>query len=169
MTLARNQEGRARNKLARLADDDPKRAKYEKELDSALLDQDLYQVFRAITPTKAPLAETELAGKLVKHKGDYKALLDAIRIACANAESELALMLAPHLLRPREAKKMLANIFAAPGGVRVNGKSITVTIDPAGTPHERHAFDGLFTEINRIGLSLPGDPKARRLRFRVQV
>ncbi len=169
MRLARNQEGRARNKLARLAADDPKRAKYDKALDEALLDQDLYQVFRAIAPMKAPLCETELAGKLVKHKGDYKALLDTIRIACANAESELALLLAPHLRRPREAKKVLANVFAAPGAVRVNHKSVTVTLEPAGTPNERRAFSALFDQVNRLGLSLPGDPEARRLRFQLQL
>ena len=167
MRLARNQEGRARNKLARLDADDPRRAKYEKTRDEALRDQDLYQVFRAIAPVKAPLCDTELAGKLVKHKEDYKTLLDTIRIACANAESELALLLAPHLKRPPEAKKALANVFAAPGAVRINAKSITVTLEPAGTPNERQAFGELFERINRMGLSLPGDAGARRLRFRL--
>ena len=167
MRLARNQEGRARNKLARLDDDDPKRAKYDKQLDEALRDQDLYQVFRAVAPLKAPLCDTELADKLVKHKEDYKTLLDTIRIACANAESELALLLARHMKRPREAKKALANIFAAPGAVRINAKSVTVVLEPAGTPNERQAFGELFDQVNRMKLSLPGDAEARRLRFRL--
>jgi hypothetical protein len=77
-------------------------------------------------PKHAPLKETELKDKLVYHPGDYKTLIDTIRIACANAESELASVLAPALRRPGEAKKVLANIFAAPGQVRVNGKSITI-------------------------------------------
>ena len=167
--LARDQEGRARNTLSRLAADDPKRARYEQELAQAQLDQDLYFVFRAITPHHAPLSETELAGKLERHKGDYKALVDTIRIACANAESELALLLAPHLRRPREAKKALANVFAAPGAVRVNATSVTVTLEPAGTPNERQAFGALFEQVNRLGLTLPGDPDARRLRFQLQL
>ena len=169
MTLARNQEGRARNKLARLADDDPRRDKAEQDLEQALLDQKLYTVFRAIAPQKAPLQDTELAGKLVKHKGDYKDLLDTVRIACANAETELALMLAPAMRKPKEAKKALANLFAAPGAVRVNGKSITVTLQPAATAAEARAFDALFKQVNRLGLTLPGDPEARRLRFRCQM
>ena len=169
MRLARDQEGRARNTLSRLAADDPKRARYEQELAQAQLDQDLYFVFRAITPHHAPLSETELAGKLERHKGDYKALVDTIRIACANAESELALLLAPHLRRPREAKKALANVFAAPGAVRVNATSVTVTLEPAGTPNERQAFGALFEQVNRLGLTLPGDPDARRLRFQLQL
>lgn len=169
MTLARAQEGRARNKLARLAADDPKRDKAKKELDEALLDQKLYTVFRAIAPHSAPLKDTELAGKLFKHEGDYKDLLDTVRIACANAESELALMLAPHLRKPREAKKALANLFASPGAVRVNGKSITVTLQPAATTAEGQAFDALCNQVNRMALTLPGDPEARRLRFQYQI
>ena len=169
MKLARAQEGRARNKLARLADDDPKRDKAQQELDEALLDQDLYQIFRAVEPVKAPLRETELANKLVKHDPDYKALHDTIRIACANAETELALMLAPHLRKPKEAKKALANLFAAPGAVRVNGKSVTVNLQPAATADERLAFEAFFNEVNSLNLPLPGDDKARRLRFRLQL
>jgi len=169
MRLARAQEGRARSKLARLDADDPRRDKHEKELDEALLDQKLYRVFRAIAPVKAPLKDTELAGKLVKHDPDYKALIDTIRIACANAESDLALMLAPRLKRPQEAKKALANLFAAPGSVRVNAKSLSVTLRPAGTPNEWQAFSALFDQVNRLGLSLPGDHEARKLHFRVQL
>ena len=169
MRLARAQEGRARNKLARLSDDDPKRDKYEELLEDALVSQDIYQVFRAVEPVKAPLEKTELADKLVKHDPDYKALLDTIRIACANAESELALMLAPHLDRPREVKMALANLFAAPGAVRVNHKSVTVTLQPAGTPNEHQAFLALFDQINRLALFLPGDSDARKLRFRLQL
>ena len=169
MRLARAQEGRARNKLARLDADDPRRDTYEKKLDEALRDQKLYLVFRAIAPVKAPLKDTELADKLVKHDPDYKALIDTIRIACANAESDLALMLAPHLKRPREAKKTLANLFAAPGSVRVNHTSVSVTLKPAGTPNEHLAFSALFDQVNRLGLSLPGDHDARKLHFRVQL
>ena len=107
--------------------------------------------------------------QLVKHNGELKTLMDTIRIACVNAENELALRLAPYLNRSKEAKATLANIFAAPGAVRVNGKSITVTLDPAGTSHEKEAFEAFFKEISRMDLSLPGDPKVRRLCFKVKL
>ncbi|MFN0249604.1 MAG: hypothetical protein ACKV2T_22155 [Kofleriaceae bacterium] len=45
---------------------------------------------------------------LVHHTGKLKEIIDVIHIACANVESELALVLAPHMRRPREAKKLLA-------------------------------------------------------------
>ena len=116
-----------------------------------------------------PLSETELDGTLVKHNGDYKTLMDTIRIACINAESEVALRLALYLNRPKEAKATLANIFAAPGSVRDNGKSVTVILDPAGTAHEKEAIDAFFKEVKSMALSLPGDPKVRCLCFKVKL
>lgn len=89
-------------------------------------------------------------------------------IACANAEAELAFTLAPHLLNPAEAKKTLANLLAAPGGVRVRQTAIDVTLAPAATTAERHAFSALFDDVNRLRLSLPADPERRRLRFALQ-
>jgi hypothetical protein len=95
--------------------------------------------------------------------------LDTIRIACANAEAELATLLAPELPKPREAKQALKNLFRAPGAIRVGDKSITVTLDPAGNDAELRAFGKMLSGINRRRLVLPGDPKGRSLRFRVQI
>jgi hypothetical protein len=38
--------------------------------------------------------------KLVRHTGKLKSPVDVIRIVCANAESELAAILAPHIGGP---------------------------------------------------------------------
>src|SRR5208283_1749871 len=88
----------------------------------------------ALRPTMhkhAPLRETELADKLVRHPGAHKMTLDSVRIACSNAESDLAATLAEVMVLPNEAKKLLANLFRAPGHV-VAGKSvITVRLAPA--------------------------------------
>lgn len=78
------------------------------------------------TPARAPVEQTELAGKLLHHEPSYKFLLDTIRIACANAESDLATELALHLARPREAKKTLATLFAAPRRMSVSKKTISI-------------------------------------------
>jgi hypothetical protein len=169
LTLARHREGDARNKLARLAADDRRREKVKQDLKAALSDQKTLLALRPSTPKHAPLAETELAGKLVYHPGEYKTVLDTLRIACANVESELAGEIAPHLRKPAEAKKALANLFAAPGEIRVNGKSITVTLNPAARKDEREAFDALFQCANRRRLILPGDPDKRPLRFKSQL
>ena len=169
LRLARQREGEARRKLARLGAENPKRAKVQHDLDESLELQQQLETQRPHVPKKAPLQETELAGKLVYHPGEYKTLLDTIRIAAANAESELSAALAPHLRRPKEAKKVLANIFAAPGDVRVNTRTITVTLGPAGTQHEQRAIQQLFQVVNRWRLTLPGDSERRRLRFRSQL
>jgi len=50
-------------------------------------------------------------------------VIDTRRIAFANLEAELAVTLARHLDRPREAKKLLATLFAAPVTVRVSSRA----------------------------------------------
>lgn len=169
LRLSRHREGEARRQLARLEAGTSRRQKVERDLAEALAEQERLEAQRPHVPKRAPLEETELKDKLVYHDGDYKTLMDGIRIACANAESELAASLAFHLRKPAEAKKVLANLFAAPGDVRVNGRSITVTLSPAGNHNEQEAIKELFKHVNRWKLALPGDPRRRSLRFRSQL
>lgn len=169
LRLARVQEGLARNDLADYPEGAPRHAKALASLADAIQRQAELRARRATTPARAPLAQTELAGKLVYHQPGYKLLLDTIRIACANAEEDLVEMLAPHLPRAAEAKKSLATLFAAPGYVSQGAHSITVVLDPAGTTSERMAYDRLYAKANTAALSLPGDPRHRRLVFRSQV
>lgn len=159
-------EGDARRLLAQLANDDVRRERIERDLREAMAVQRRLEAERPSTPKHAPLCDTELAGKLVRHDGRAKAVLDTVRIACANVEADLAAALAPHLPRPEEAKKTLANLFAAPGRVRVGIRTIAVDLAPAGTALERDAFRELLAALNRQKLSLPGDQRRRRLRFR---
>jgi hypothetical protein len=169
LRLARVVEGEARRELARMTNRGPVRWRWERILAEAIAEQERLEALRPSTPTHAPLAETELAGKLVYHPGEYKTLLDTLRIACANAESELAATLAPHLRRPREAKKALANLFAAPGRVRLAPGEVHVTLAPVGRDDELEAFPVLCAALNQWALVLPGDPKRRLLRFRSQL
>lgn len=165
LELARVREGLARNALARMAKDDVRRAHEDAELTAAMDEQQKLLALRPSLPTHAPLKNTELTGKLVKHKVGYKLALDTIRAACINAEADLALLLAPHLPRPTEAKKVLANLFASPGDVRVTSRQITVTLKPAATASERRAIDSFLSGINSAHLALPGDQRSRPLRF----
>lgn len=165
---ARQAEGRARNALAQLALDSPKYAAAEHQVDSAAEYRQVLESLRPSTPKKAPVEDTELAGKLRLHEGEYKTLLDTIRVACANAESELALLLAPHLPRPAEAKKLLANLFKAPANVRVTKKKITVALAPAATSPERGALSAMLATLTARGLGLPRDPHGRILALRLQ-
>jgi len=166
LRVARVKEGDLLRRLERLDDDDPRRERLEQQLAEVREQQADLEAQRPSIPKHAPLDETELAGELVFHTPEYKHVLDTIRIACANAESELATQLAPHLPKPREAKRVLQNLFAAPGHVRVNGRTITVTLLPAALAAEIPAIDHLLETINRRGLRLPGDHSGRVLRFR---
>lgn len=175
LKIARTREGEARRQLAHVDEvknakqREKKRFKWQGEMETALRQQQELTVLRPRTPLHAPVGETDLAGKLVRHPGHVKTVVDTLRIACANAESDLAGELAPVMRRPAEAKKALANLLQAPGKVRVNGKSVTVTLMPAATPNEAMAFDQLLAVVNGWGLVLPGDTKRRALRFRSQV
>ncbi len=170
LRIARVAEGDARRKLASTnpAVGVLRRVALEQDLADALeLQRDL-EALRPATPTHAPIEETVLAGKLVRHTGQLKSIVDVIRVVCANAESDLATLIAPHMGRPREAKKVIANVLAAPGKVTVTDQAIHVRLAPAANRSERAAIRHLFTAINQRGLILPSDPKRLPLRFELQ-
>jgi hypothetical protein len=167
LRIARANEGALRRELARLGAEDPRRAKLEQDLERSLLLQQELEALRPSVPTHAAVKETELADQLVCHPGEYKSVIDALRIGLANSESELAARLAPHLRKPREAKKTLANLLAAPGLVRATRRTVTVALAPAGNAAERRAFDALLQEVTALKLTLPGDPSRRPVRFRL--
>lgn len=164
---ARKREGEALRKLSRLDEHHPKRRKLEADIEQARQQQQDLEALRPHVPTHAPVQDTELAGELVKHRRSYKLLIDTLRIALANAESELAARLAPHLIRGKEAKKTLKNLLVAPGTIRINKRSVNITLAPAGTSRELQAFEELISQLNELPLTLPGDADRRRLRFGV--
>jgi hypothetical protein len=166
LRLARVREGDARRLLARLADDAPQRARAEADLAAAIAAQADLEAQRPHVPPHAELGQTELAGKLVYHAPDYKLVVDAIRVACANAEADLAAILAPHLKHPREAKKLLATLLAAPGNVTVGLDEVVVSLRCPGTLTEQHAIAVLLHSVTAARLTLPGDPAQRPLVFR---
>lgn len=51
----------------------------------------------AAVPGARPIEDTALAGKLVRHTGQLKRIVDVIRVVGANAESGLATLIAPHI------------------------------------------------------------------------
>jgi hypothetical protein len=169
LRLAHVREGDLRCRLAELSQDDRRRAAVEQLLADAIAAKQQILSERPTVPKHAPLRDTELAEKLVRHRPDYKMTLDTVRIACANVEADLAAVLAPYLLNPAEAKKTLANLLAAPGHVSVQGRRVYVELLPAGTARERAAFGVLLDHVNRLKPSLPGDRKHRTLVFRSQL
>lgn len=165
LKIWRSAEGDARRMLARLPVGDQRRERIEGELAEALQWQRDLEGIRPLFPKHAPVEETELAGKLVRHTGKLKAIVDVIRIVCANAESELAAVVAPHMRRPREAKKLIANLLAAPGKVAVTEHAIVVRLAPAANRSELAAIQHLLEHLNQRGLILPSDHKRLPLRF----
>lgn len=165
LRLARVAEGDARRDLARLAPDDARRTAAEQDLADSLDRQRDLEAARPWIPSHAPVEETELAGKLVRHDGKLKTVIDVIRVICANAESDLAALLAPQMSRPSEVKKLLGNLFAAPGQVAVTDTAIQVRLAPAANKSERVAIQAFFEALNQRGLILPCDHDRLPLRF----
>ena len=171
--ISREQEGRLRNKIARLKkeakDYADKKSRLENQLEEQLSIQAELVAQRPNLPTHAPVEETELAGELTYHDPHYKMVLDTIRIAALNAEADLAAVLAEHMRKAAEAKKLLANIFAAPGDLRVGKKTVTLKLKVAARKDERQAIEKLFETINTRRLTLPGDPKSRPVLFKSDI
>jgi len=165
LQLVRAAEGRARCELAELDGDDPSRPQQLEDIASLVaLRQDL-EALRPTMPLRAPVSATSLAGKLVRHTTEYKDVLDTLRILFANVEADLAATVAPSLRRPREAKKVVANLFSAPGAVSLGRTRWRVRLMPAAREDERAAIAKLLRTINRRHLVLPGDPTRRPLHF----
>jgi hypothetical protein len=162
-------EGDARNILARYDVEHPKHQRALRIIETAIDQERSIDELRPSVPKHSRVGDTELAGKLVQHDGRRKLLIDTIRIACANAESDLALLLARYMKKPREAKKLLANIFRSPGRLRVNPNTITIDLAPASTRAEARATANFLHLVSGLELTLPGDERRRKLRFRSQV
>lgn len=165
LTIVRADEGRARCVLAEPALRQDRRERAEEELAEAVENRVRLEMMRALVPKHAPVENTELAGKLVRHTGELKLVVDTLRVVCANVEADLAAMIAPHLGRPREAKKVVANVFAAPGRVDVTRDAIRVRLAPAANRSEQAGIRRLLRQLSAMGLTLPGDVHCRPLRF----
>jgi hypothetical protein len=169
LSVARRLEGEALRQLAQLPENDKKRPRWEHELARSRQQQRDLEQQRPELPKRIRVGDTELAGKLVRHRDNYKLVVDTLRIVLANVIADLAAALGPLLTRPAEAKKTLDNLLAAPAVVYTTRKQVLIELTPAGTRRERAAFAELLRPINARKLSLPGDPARRPLRFKVQV
>lgn len=169
LKIARADEGRARCALAAENLTDKRRARTEAQLVDAVQRRVALELARPLIPAHAPIEKTELAGKLVRHPAKLKAVIDTIRIVCANVEAELADIIAPTLNRPREAKKVIANVFAAPGRVDVAPSEIRIRLSPAANRSEHAAIRRLLADITARKLTLPGDIHRRPLRFELHL
>lgn len=165
----RRRERELRLQLQQLYPGHPQRSELKRALAANRSAQQEILEARSRTPKKLPIDQTDLLGELKQHTREYKLLIDTARCVAQNAEGELAASLAAHLARPAEAKRLLQNVFSAPGSIRVSKKSITVSLDPAANRSERPALQAFLAAFNRRRLRHPGDPFARPIRFELQI
>jgi len=165
LKLSHTAEGEALRRLVRMEEDDPGREEVLKDVKRAMERQKDLMAQRPFVPRNIKVGDSSLADKLARHEPGYKNVLDTIRTALANVEADLAVLLAKHLDRPREAKKYLAVLFAAPGTVQVTSRIVTVKLMPAGSATELAAYAKFLDDVTRLKLSLPGDPDRLALRW----
>ena len=168
LAVLREVEGQLHRKLLR-ATRPELRAELELDLAKNLKKQRVLEKRRPDFPAHCTVEEAGLYGELMHHEDEYKAVIDTIRTACINAEADLAAELATAMPRPREAKRLLQNLFSAPGDLRVTANFIEVVLDIAANADERPALDALCRTVNAWKLAHPGDAAARPLRFRTQI
>jgi len=164
----REVEGQLHRKLLR-APHAEQRVALKEELARNLKKQRALEEKRPAFPTHCTVEEAGLYGELMRHQDEYKAVIDTIRTACINAEADLATTLAPGMARPREAKRLLRNLFSASGALRVSPNTIDVILDVAGTKNEQDALAALCRTVNDWRLTHPGDVAARPLLFRTNI
>jgi hypothetical protein len=164
----REAEGQLHRKLVR-ASHAEQRVALKEELARNLEEQRALEEKRRDFPTHCTVEEAGLYGELMRQQDEYKAVIDTIRTACINAEADLATTLAPAMARPREAKRLLRNLFSASGDLRVTANTIEVILDVAGTKNEQAALAALCRTVNDWKLTHPGDVAARPLRFRTNI
>jgi hypothetical protein len=165
LKLSHTAEGEALRRLVRMEDGDPGREEVLEDVKRAMERQKDLMAQRPFVPRNIKVGDSSLADKLACHEPRYKNVLDTIRTALANVEADLAVLLAKHLDRPREAKKYLAVLFAAPGTVQVTSRSVTVKLRPAGSATEQAAYAKFLDDVTRLKLSLPGDPDGLSIRW----
>ena len=165
----REAEGQLHRKLLRARGHPEQRVALKEDLARNLKKQRALEKKRADVPTQCTVEEAGLHGELMRQQDEYKAVIDTIRTACINAEADLATKLAPAMSRPREAKRLLRNLFSASGDLRVTANSIEVVLDVAGNKNEHDALAALCRTVNGWKLAHPGDVAGRPLRFRTNI
>ncbi len=166
LVALRQAEGQLHRKLLRAPS---QRVELKEELSRNLAKQRALEEKRPDVPTHCTVEEAGLQGELMRQQDEYKAVIDTIRTACINAEADLGARLATSMALPREAKRLLRNLFSASGELRVTHDSIELFLDVAGTRNEKHALASLCRTVNAWKLTHPGDAAARPLRFRTNI
>jgi transposase len=97
-------------------------------------------------------------------KTEKKLIVDAIRMAAYQVETELLGMLAGHYARTEdEGRTLLHAAFQSPAQLEVAEGELRVTIAEQSSPHRTAAVAALCTQLDAIGVTFPGTNLRLRL------
>ena len=90
-------------------------------------------------------------------KSEKKLIVDAIKMAAYQVESELFGMLGAHYARTEdEGRTLLHAIFQSPARLEVTDSELRVTIAGQSSPHRTAALAGLCAQLDALGVHFPG-------------
>ena len=97
-------------------------------------------------------------------KTEKKLIVDVIKMAAYQVETELLRMLAVHYARTEEeGRTLLQAAFQSSARLEVREGELCVTIAAQSSPHRTAAVAGLCVELNAIGATFPGTDLRLRL------
>ena len=100
-------------------------------------------------------------------KGEKKQIVDAIKMAAYQVETELLGMLTKHYARAEdEGRTLLHAAFQSPARLEVADGELRVTIASQSSPHRTAALAALCADLDLMNVSFPGTK--RRLRLAVE-
>ena len=113
---------------------------------------------------RAQVPKRVSAADLQKLKGEKKLIMDVIRMAAYQVETDLVEMLSKHYARTHEeGRTFLHAVFRSPADVAVRKGVLHITIAPQSSPHRTAALAILCDEVNSLGATFPGT--SLRLQF----
>ncbi len=128
------------------------------ELDKAEARVERLMQQRKGIPKRIPASDLEAL------KTEKKLIVDAIRMAAYQVETELLGMLAGHYARTEdEGRTLLHAAFKSPARMEVADEQLRVTIAKQSSPHRTAALAALCTQLDAIGATFPGTNLRLRL------
>jgi transposase len=133
-------------------------ASLRRELEAAEARVEQLMQQRRSTPKRIPPDDMQAL------KSEKKLIVDAIKMAAYQVETELFGMLGEHYKRTDdEGRTLLHAIFQSPARLEVTDSELRVTIATQSSPHRTAALAGLCAQLDALGVPFPGT----RLRLRL--
>lgn len=136
-----------------------KQTEYKEMLDSYQEQEIVLKTIRKQYPPKIALKEMPEQNRYNKLKTESKLLMNVIKMICYRAESAVASLIAPHLARDQEEKRMLIKQIIRNNADLIpdyHNKTLTLQLHSLSTPRFNRAVLSLVKLLNETETVFPG-------------